>query len=162
MVKKVAAAAMLSDNIESFIKSLFEDMHQIDVRRNELAEYFRCAPSQINYVLATRFSADKGYYIESRRGGGGYIRIMRVDVVEGDYLLHLATQGIGDEVSETDARRIVDCLLEKGIAEPREARLMNAAASSKAFSAPMPIKDRLRAGILRQMIYALMRGREEE
>lgn len=154
--------SMLSDNIESFIKSLFEDMHQIDVRRNELAEYFRCAPSQINYVLATRFSADKGYYIESRRGGGGFIRIMRVDIDEGDYLMHLATQGIGDEVSETDARRIADCLLEKGIVEPREAMLIHAATSSKAFVAPMPIKDRLRAGILRQMIYALMQGREVE
>jgi transcriptional regulator CtsR len=154
--------SMLSDNIETFIKSLFEDMHQIDVRRNELAEYFRCAPSQINYVLATRFSADKGYYIESRRGGGGYIRIMRVDIVEGDYLMHLATQGIGDELGETDARRIVDCLLEKGIVEPREARLINAASSAKAFTAPMPIKDRLRAGIFRQMIYALMQGKEEE
>jgi transcriptional regulator CtsR len=154
--------SMLSDNIESFIKSLFEDMHQIDLRRNELAEYFRCAPSQINYVLATRFSADKGYYIESRRGGGGYIRIMRVDMDEGDYLMHLATQGIGDEVSETDARRIVDCLLEKEIVESREARLINAAVSSRAISAPMPIKDRLRAGILRQMVYALMQGREEE
>lgn len=154
--------SMLSDNIESFIKSLFEDMHQIDVRRNELAEYFRCAPSQINYVLATRFSADKGYYIESRRGGGGYIRIMRVDVDEGDYLLHLATQGIGGEMSETDARRIVESLLEKEIVNLREARLMSAVISSKAISAPMPIKDRLRAGLLRQMIYALMQGREEE
>lgn len=154
--------SMLSDNIESFIKSLFEDMHQIDVRRNELAEYFRCAPSQINYVLATRFSSDKGYYIESRRGGGGYIRIMRVDVDEGDYLLHLATQGIGQEISEIDARRIVDCLLEKGMVEPREARILNAAVSSKAFAAPMPIKDHLRAGLLKQMIYALMQGREDD
>jgi transcriptional regulator CtsR len=154
--------SMLSDNIESFIKSLFEDMHQIDVRRNELAEYFRCAPSQINYVLATRFSADKGYYIESRRGGGGYIRIMRVDMDEGDYLMHLATTGIGDELSEIEARRIVECMLEKGFVERREARLLSAATSSRAIAAPMPIKDRLRAGILKQMVYALMQGREEE
>jgi transcriptional regulator CtsR len=87
---------------------------------------------------------------------------MRVDIDEGDYLMHLATQGIGDEVSEMDGRRIVECLLEKGIVEPREARLLSAAVSSKAFSAPMPIKDRLRAGILRQMIYALMQCRKEE
>jgi transcriptional regulator of stress and heat shock response len=162
MVKEVFSMSLLSDNIETFIKSLFEDMHQIDVRRNELAEYFRCAPSQINYVLATRFSTDKGYYIESRRGGGGYIRIMRVDIVDGDYLMHLATQGIGEEISEMDGRRIVDCLLEKSIVEPREARILNAATCSKAINAPMPIKDRLRAGILRQMIYALMQGREDE
>lgn len=154
--------SMLSDHIESFIKSLFEDMHQIDVRRNELAEYFRCAPSQINYVLATRFSADRGYFIESRRGGGGYIRIMRVDMDEGDYLLHLATQGIGEELTEVEAKRIVECLVEKRMVKPREARLMAAAISSKAVSAPMPIKDRLRSGILKQMIYALMQGGEEK
>jgi transcriptional regulator of stress and heat shock response len=154
--------SMLSDNIESFIKSLFEDMHQIDVRRNELAEYFRCAPSQINYVLATRFSADKGYYIESRRGGGGYIRIMRVDIDEGDYLLHLATQGIGEEISEMDARRIIECLLEKSMVEPREARMLSAAVSSKAIATPMPIKDHIRASILKHMVYALMQGKDGE
>lgn len=154
--------SVLSDNIETFIKALFEDMRQIDVRRNELAEYFRCAPSQINYVLATRFSADKGYYIESRRGGGGYIRIIRIDIDDGDYLLHLITQGIGDELSETDARRIIECLLEKGIAAKREALLLEAAISSRAIAAPMPIKDHLRAHILKHMIVALMRGEDEK
>lgn len=149
---------MLSDNIEAFIKALFEDMNQIDVRRNELAEYFRCAPSQINYVLATRFSTDKGYYIESRRGGGGYIRIVRIDMDDGDYLLRLATQGIGDAVSETDARRIIDCLIDREVVTPREALLLEAAICAQAIAAPMAIKDRLRAGILKNMIIALLRG----
>ena len=149
---------MLSDNIESFIKALFEDMNQIDVRRNELAEYFRCAPSQINYVLATRFSTDKGYYIESRRGGGGYIRIVRIDMDDGDYLLRLATQGIGNEVTETDARRIIDCLIDREVVTAREALLLKAAISAQAIAAPMAIKDHLRAGILKNMIIALLRG----
>lgn len=150
--------SMLSDNIEAFIKALFEDMNQIDVRRNELAEYFRCAPSQINYVLATRFSTDKGYYIESRRGGGGYIRIVRIDMDDGDYLLRLATQGIGDAVTETDARRIIDCLIDREVVTPREALLLEAAISAHAIAAPMAIKDHLRAGILKSMIIALLRG----
>ncbi len=153
--------SMLSDNIEAFIKALFEDMQQIDVRRNELAEYFRCAPSQINYVLATRFSADKGYYIESRRGGGGYIRIVRIDMDDGDYLMRLATQGIGEELSETDARRIVECLIDRGVVNKREALLLDAAISSQAIAAPMAIKGRLRAGILKSMIIALLRGEAE-
>ena len=153
---------MLSDNIENFIKSLFEDMHQIELRRNELAEYFRCAPSQINYVLATRFSVDKGYLIESQRGGGGFIRIVRIDADDDDYLLYLATQGIPDEVSATDARRIIECLGEKKVLKPREARLMLAAIDARAITAPMAIQDKLRAGILRNMIYALMRGEENE
>ena len=69
----------LSDSIESFIKTLItQEEPEVELKRNELAEYFGCAPSQINYVLATRFSPDHGYIIESRRGGGGYIRIVRV------------------------------------------------------------------------------------
>ena len=69
----------LSDSIEQFIKDLLkEESTEVELKRNELAEYFGCAPSQINYVLATRFSPDHGYLTESRRGGGGYIRIVRV------------------------------------------------------------------------------------
>ena len=68
----------LSDSIEQFIKDLLnEEATEVELKRNELAEYFGCAPSQINYVLATRFSPDHGYLTESRRGGGGYIRIVR-------------------------------------------------------------------------------------
>ena len=64
----------LSDSIERFIKTLLEQEEtEIELKRNELAEYFGCAPSQINYVLATRFTPDHGYVIESQRGGGGYI-----------------------------------------------------------------------------------------
>lgn len=70
--------AQLSDSIEQFIKDLMEEDRQIDLKRNELAQHFGCAPSQINYVLATRFSIDHGYVIESRRGGGGYVRIIRI------------------------------------------------------------------------------------
>ena len=69
----------LSDTIEHFIKELMtQEEPEVELRRNELAEYFSCAPSQINYVLATRFTPDNGYIIESRRGGGGYIRIVRI------------------------------------------------------------------------------------
>ena len=70
--------AQLSDAIERFIKDLMEEGAQVEVKRNELAQHFGCAPSQINYVLATRFSVDHGYVIESRRGGGGYVRIVRM------------------------------------------------------------------------------------
>ena len=70
----------LSDTIEQFIKDLMQQEQQaeIDLKRNELAEYFHCAPSQINYVLSTRFTPDHGYVTSSQRGGGGYIRIVRI------------------------------------------------------------------------------------
>ena len=70
--------AQLSNEIEKFIKDLMEDDSQVELKRNELAQHFGCAPSQINYVLATRFTIDHGYVIESRRGGGGYVHIVRM------------------------------------------------------------------------------------
>ena len=79
--------AVLSDNIEQFIKSLLNEYDEmVELQRNELASYFSCAPSQINYVLATRFSPEKGYYIESKRGGGGYIKLTRVDANKQAYI----------------------------------------------------------------------------
>lgn len=86
----------LSDSIETFIKELLnDDQPEVELKRNELAEYFNCAPSQINYVLATRFSLASGYVIESRRGGGGCIRIVRVVQDRGQRLMYLINEGIG-------------------------------------------------------------------
>ncbi|NLK42961.1 MAG: CtsR family transcriptional regulator, partial [Tissierellia bacterium] len=74
----------LTNIIERFLKSLIDAQEDgiIEIQRNELAEKFNCAPSQINYVLSTRFTPYKGYYIESRRGGGGYIKIIKVSIDE--------------------------------------------------------------------------------
>ena len=70
--------AILSDHIEQFINSLLEEYDEmVELQRNELDNYFSCAPSQINYVIATRFSPEKGYYVVSKRGGGGYIKLVR-------------------------------------------------------------------------------------
>ena len=80
----------LSDAIEQFIKTMLtQEAPEVELKRNELAEYFNCAPSQINYVLATRFTPDHGYIIESRRGGGGYIRIFRMAQDTSEHLLYL-------------------------------------------------------------------------
>lgn len=106
----------LSDSIESFIKMLMEEGDpQVELKRNELAEYFGCAPSQINYVLATRFSPEQGYVIESRRGGGGYIRIVRVMYPAGQQMMQLINTRIGDSISEGDARRIISQLAEREV-----------------------------------------------
>ncbi len=150
----------LSDTIEAFIKELLEEeaaqQAQIELKRNELAEYFRCAPSQINYVLSTRFTPDHGYIIESRRGGGGYIRIIRVAMCdEGEQLMHLANERVGSSLTETEAAAIVSGLRAQGVIDDAEARLMLAATSSAAISLPLNIKDALRAAILRSMLLAL-------
>ena len=145
---------LLSDSIEDFIKALMEDeqdqQQAIELRRNELAEHFQCAPSQINYVLATRFTPDHGYVIESRRGGGGYIRIMR---------LQSLYQRIGMSISSADAMKIVDHLESEKIVSSDEAKLMKAALSPQAVPLPLTMKDALCAGTLRSMILALAKRR---
>jgi len=155
--REVANLSRISDAIEEFIKGLIQEAEgQIEIQRNELADYFQCAPSQINYVLATRFTIDRGYYIESRRGGGGFIRVSRLDVDKDDYLLHLITSRIGNSISQTDAENIIARMQEQGIITEREAALMKAAVNEKYISVPATIKDTIRARIFKGMIIALI------
>ena len=125
--------AQLSDSIERFIKDMMEDGAQIEVRRNELAQHFGCAPSQINYVLATRFSVDHGYIIESRRGGGGYIRIVRMGVNSPETLLSALLQRIGNSIDEDSAVAIIQNLLDRRLVTLNEARIMRAAVAKNAL-----------------------------
>ena len=152
----------LTDSIEAFIKSLLgEDQQQVDVQRNELAGYFRCAPSQITYVLSTRFTPDRGYVIESRRGGGGYVRIVRLSKSKDDLLFYLINQRIGASVSAHDAFSIIDQLAEQGILSEREGALMRAATSGRAINLPLAAKDALRATVLREMLMQVARDQKE-
>ena len=151
---------LLSDSIESFIKSLMEGENmEIELRRNELAQHFQCAPSQINYVLATRFTPDHGYVIESRRGGGGFIRIVRLAATSREELLQAHYQRIGTSISTAEALRIIDNLKNEQIITPDEASLMAAALSPQAVPLPLAMKDALCAGTLRSMILALAKRR---
>ena len=99
--------AQLSDNIEQFIKELMCEDTRVELKRNELAQHFGCAPSQINYVLATRFSVDHGYIIESRRGGGGYVRIVRMQPRGDGNLLDALLTRVGNSVDEETANAII-------------------------------------------------------
>ena len=151
---------LLSDSIEDFIKALMADeTPEIEQRRNELAEHFQCAPSQINYVLATRFTPDHGYVIESRRGGGGYIRIVRMASSSREELLQSLYQRIGMSISAGDAAKIIEHLKSEKIVTADEAQLMLAALSPQAVPLPLGMKDALCAGTLRSMILALAKRR---
>ena len=134
----------LSDSIEHFIKTMMsEESTEVELKRNELAEYFGCAPSQINYVLATRFSPDHGYVTESRRGGGGYIRIVRVVESGSQRLMYLIK-----------CMRLISQLKEQRIVTADEASLMASAISSRALGIPVPdtLKGALRARIMKNML----------
>jgi len=145
----------LSDSIEQFIKAMLaQEEQEVELKRNELAEYFGCAPSQINYVLATRFTPDHGYIIESRRGGGGYIRIFRMQQDTGKQLVYLLNERIGDSITFLSANHLIQQLKERSIVTPDEAALMSAAVSQQALSLPLPeeLKNALRAKILKCML----------
>ena len=151
---------LLSDTTEEFIKALMEDENrEIELRRNELAEHFQCAPSQINYVLATRFTPDHGYVIESRRGCGGHIRIVRLASTSREVLLQMLYQRIGTSIRASEAAKIIEHLKTENIVTPDEAQLMLAALSPQAVPLPLSMKDALCAGTLRSMILALAKRR---
>ena len=145
--------AVLSDSIEQFLISLLsdEDSPVVLVQRNELANYFRCAPSQINYVLATRFTVERGYTVESRRGGGGYIRIVKINLDRNSYLKDLIENSIGTEMSQDAANTILLRLFETKCISQDEYRFSQSLLSDKVIGVPSPIKERVRANLIRQM-----------
>ena len=150
----------LSDAIEQFIKTMLtQEAPEVELKRNELAEYFNCAPSQINYVLATRFTPDHGYIIESRRGGGGYIRIFRMAQDTSEQLIYLLNQRVGDSIDALAASHLVQQLREREVVTDGEAAMMNAALSPQALSLPLSaeMKDALRARILKNMLREVAR-----
>ncbi len=145
--------ARISDLIENFIKTLLSESEgELELQRNELASYFDCAPSQINYVLSTRFTLSHGYYIESQRGGGGHIRIVRLNVDKTDFIYYLLTEGIGNEISERDAIHIINTLLEQRFITERESKLMKSAIQCKLLGIPQRIKGITRASLLKNMV----------
>ncbi|EOD00644.1 CtsR family transcriptional regulator [Caldisalinibacter kiritimatiensis] len=148
----------LSDLIEEFIKSLMSDAENgvIEIQRNELAQYFNCAPSQINYVLTTRFSNDKGYYIESKRGGGGYIKIVKVNINNNQHIRNVILNIIGESITKTRAYSIIESFKEKGLITKREMNIMKMAISDRALAVDPKYKNMLRANILKDMLLILL------
>ena len=152
--------AQLSDSIEQFIKELMHEEAHVEVRRNELAQHFGCAPSQINYVLATRFSVDHGYIIESRRGGGGYVRIVRMHARQEGNLLDALLKRVGNSVDEETVNAIVQHLYDCKLVTANEAALMRAATARPALSLPVSGKDVLRAAVFKNMLIQVFRNAE--
>jgi len=148
----------LSDMIEGFIKRLLDESQgKLELQRNELAVHFKCAPSQINYVLTTRFSMDRGYCIESRRGGGGYIRITKIDVDENDHILLLINEKIGDQISLRTAEAIIERMLDVDIIDERESVIMKSAIKDHNAIIPHQLRDYLRSGLLKSMLSGILR-----
>lgn len=144
----------ISDLIEGYLKEILELQQQglIEIKRSELAEQFQCVPSQINYVINTRFTAERGYLVESKRGGGGYIRIVRVEAHSKKDLFDELDQYIQNELAQSASEDIIYRLLNESIISKREAKLMLAALDRSTLELPLPLRDQIRARILRAML----------
>ena len=144
----------MSDMIEEFIKELFEEENSIEIQRNELAEQFNCVPSQINYVIATRFKPSQGYYVESRRGGGGHITIKKVNNTKSDYIMHIINN-IGSEITSNEVDILISDFLTYEIIEAKEAKLLKVATSDNVLQLNQQEKDKVRARIFKNMLLNL-------
>lgn len=146
----------VSDVIEEFIKDLFTNENDyIEIQRNELAEQFNCVPSQINYVIATRFKPSQGYYVESRRGGGGCISIRRINITKSNYLMHIIAS-LENHISNQEVDVFISNFLSYGIITKTEAKLLKVATSDKILTIEQPLRDKIRANIFKNMLLNLV------
>ena len=148
---------MLTDYIAKMIEEMLNEGDGIlELQRNEMASRLGCVPSQISYVIASRFTPERGYIIESRRGGGGCIRIVRKQMSRNEYLMHFFC-AIGPTIEEREALAYLKNLYGNNCINSRELLLASAAISQSALAAvPAPLKNEVRADLLKQLILSLM------
>lgn len=148
---------LISDTIAAFIDEMLNDCGgTLEIKRNDLAKRLGCVPSQINYVVASRFTPERGYIIESRRGGGGYIRIVRKVLDENDLLSEIFTS-IGSSLGEKELFMLLETLYSADVITAREKRYAAATLSQTALSClPKEVQENLRASSFRNLLLAIM------
>jgi len=146
----------ISDIIEKFILDAIKQDEEIDLSRNELANFFGCSPSQINYVLSTRFTLDRGFDVTSQRGGGGYIRLVRVSE---DSLVSTVLNRLKEPIDYLGAKHVIENLVYNGILKEDQAEVLSLAVSEKALSSPINNEDYLRSQILKNVLINIKRGK---
>lgn len=147
----------ISDLIENFICEKLDETKIVELKRNELASYLGCVPSQINYVISTRFTTERGYIVESRRGGGGYIKISRVEVPKSNFQMHIINS-IGSSIDYPSVVAILSNMARDGILTVEAANIIASALSDKALSIVQGAnsKNALRANIFKNILINLM------
>ena len=145
----------ISDIIEAFINDRLKDEDgRTEIRRNELAEHLGCVPSQINYVISTRFTPERGYTVESRRGGGGYISIKKVVYPTDNTIMHVVNS-IGDSIDFESAKAIIRNLWEYDVITRREAEIMMSVLTDRVLPFPREQRNLLRARLFKNMLMQL-------
>lgn len=146
----------LSKEIADLLLQMLGENGTVEIRRNDLAEQLGCVPSQINYVLSSRFTPERGYIVESRRGGGGYIKITRASYNYETLKMHLVNS-IGDEIDEKTCCANLENLCSSGVLTRKEARLIFSALRDQVYrDIPKELRGKLRAAIFKQMLLVTM------
>ncbi|WP_066399683.1 CtsR family transcriptional regulator [Cytobacillus eiseniae] len=147
----------ISDIIENYLKQVLEmsERELVEIKRSEIADKFQCVPSQINYVINTRFTIEKGYMVESKRGGGGYIRIMKVQSYDHAHLIDQILALIHSQLTQNSAENVIIRLVEEEIITDREAKIMLSVIDRSVLYIDLPYRDELRARMLRAMLTTL-------
>jgi transcriptional regulator CtsR len=147
----------ISDVIETYLKQVLEISQKdiLEIKRSEIADKFQCVPSQINYVINTRFTIERGYVVESKRGGGGYIRIMKVESQDSVQLINHLLSLIGSRVTQSMAEGVISRLMNEDVINEREAKIMMSVIDRSVIYIDLPDRDELRARILTAMLTTL-------
>lgn len=147
----------ISDIIETYLKQVLEISQKdiLEIKRSEIADKFQCVPSQINYVINTRFTIERGYVVESKRGGGGYIRIMKVTSQDYVQLINQLLSLIGSRVTQSMAEGVISRLMGEDVINEREAKIMMSVIDRSVIYIDLPDRDELRARILTAMLTTL-------
>lgn len=148
----------LSKQIEEYIKALLEQESAgvVEIQRNFLSEYFHCVPSQINYVLSTRFTPVQGYMVETRRGGGGFVRIVSLQLDDDDDLQDALMDAVGDKLTQSDSEGLTEYLYQQGILSQREMLLFNSMLKDRVMTGlNKNQRDNVRASMMQHMLAML-------
>ncbi|WP_198863446.1 transcriptional regulator CtsR [Bacillus velezensis] len=147
----------ISDIIEQYLKQVLDQNGKeiLEIKRSEIADKFQCVPSQINYVINTRFTSERGYIVESKRGGGGYIRIIKVKMNNEVVLINNIISQIHTYLSQAASDDIILRLLEDGVISEREAKMMVSVMDRSVLYIDLPERDELRARMMKAMLTSL-------
>lgn len=147
----------ISDVIEQYLKEVLNSKgkNAIEIKRSEIADQFKCVPSQINYVINTRFTAEKGYIVESKRGGGGYIRIIRVKHQDKADMIDEIIKMVNPSLSQQAAVHVLERLYDEELITEREEKIMFSAIDRSTLAFQLPLRDEVRARVLTAMLNSL-------
>ena len=148
----------LSKQIEEYIKALLEQESAgvVEIQRNFLSEYFHCVPSQINYVLSTRFTPVQGYMVETRRGGGGFVRIVSLELVDDVDIQDALTEAVGDTLTQSDSEGLTEYLYQQGVISQREMLLFNSMLKDRVLTGlEKGQRDTVRASMMQHLLAML-------